>query len=190
MCLPAGSYGKASGGSPMGQSGLRAGKRGEKRRRRWEVMPSPLLLEESGRPLGAGDTWGMGGGGVGMNSQAAKSILSGGFSGIYGLSGWLECRCELLSDFGLCCRPQAGETFWNVPLAFQSHLWPHLLFTLLFLPLCSAWQPEPVPVNCWSKVRSPRTWRNNRPSLALFTSLVCCLKISSRPFSLPVSLFP
>lgn len=88
------------------------------------------------------------------------SFLLGSQVFIASSGGW-NAGVGLLSDFGLCCRPQAGETFWNVPLAFQSHLWPHLLFTLLFLPLCPPWQPEPVPGNCWSKVRSPRTWRNN-----------------------------
>lgn len=92
--------------------------------------------------------------------ESIHCIRSGGFSGIYGHFHQLECRCGCsVSDFGPCCRLQAGETFWNVPLAFQGHLWPHLLFTLLFLPLCLSWQSAPVPGNCWSKVRSPRTWR-------------------------------
>ena len=127
---------------------------------------------------------------VGMPRQPKAPLLVGSQVFMTPSAGW-NAGVGLLLDFRLCCRPQAGETFRNVPLAFQSHLWPYLLFTILFLPLCPPWQPEPVPGNCWSKVRSPRTWRNSRSSLTLFTCQVpMALQVSSCPFSLPMSLVP
>lgn len=130
--------------------------------------------------------WGRGG----MPRQPKAPLLVGSQVFMASSAG-RNAGVDLLSDFGLCCRPQAGETFRNVPLAFQSHLWPYLLFTILFLPLCPPWQPEPVPGNCWSKVRSPRTQRNSRSSLTLFTGQIpVALQGSSCPFSSPVSPAP
>lgn len=126
---------------------------------------SSVPSTESRRPPGEGGAWELGRGGIPRHRRA--SFLVGSQVFMVPSDGWNAGVGSLL-DFGLCHRPQAGETFRNVPLAFQNHLWPHLLFILLFLPLYPAWQPEPVPGNCWSKVRSPRTWRNNRSSLTLF----------------------
>lgn len=73
--------------------------------------------------------WGRGG----IPKLLKTSFLTGSQVFI-GSSGDWNAGGRSLRDFGLCCWPGAGETFRNAPLAFQSHLWPHLLFTLIFLP--------------------------------------------------------
>ena len=56
-----------------------------------------------------------------MPRQPKASFLVGSQVFMASLDVW-NAGVGLLSDFGLCCRPEAGETFRNVPLAFQSHL--------------------------------------------------------------------
>lgn len=65
------------------------------------------------------------------------------------------CLLPFKATFGLtCCLPSSSSPSTLPP---------------------TPWQPEPVPGNFWSKVRSPRTWRNNRSSITLFICLIMFL---------------
>lgn len=128
---------------------------------------------ESSRPPGERGVWGaqeLGCGvGEGRNSQAAGSILSGGFSGIYGSSDGWNAGVGSLSDFGLLLPASGWGDFSECAPSLPK---PPLASPAVYPPLPPPlppppWQPEPVPGNCWSKVRSPRTRRNNRSSITL-----------------------
>lgn len=126
------------------QSGPRRVRRREKMRRwsrerslpggnPWFLPLNPVGLPEKG-VFGEHRSWAveLGRGATPRRLEASFLVGSQVFMALQmaGMQVWVRYR-----TLGSCCRPQAGETFRNVPLAFQSHLWPHLLFTLLFLPL-------------------------------------------------------
>lgn len=90
-----------------------------------EVMPRWKSLApsiESRRPPGEGGAWGAGERGCGAGEggiprQLKASFLVGSQVFMVSSDGWNAGVGSLL-DFGLCLRPQAGETLRNVPLAF------------------------------------------------------------------------